>query len=64
MRSFVCNMAMCKTLNFTKCSRVFYIIIANYCIKSCVANPKQLLTLLLRDMVVNPMFPKRSILID
>ena len=35
-----------------KCSGVFYIIIANYCIKSCVANPKELLTSLLRDSML------------
>ena len=34
------DVGICKTLNFTKCSRVFYIIIANDCIKSCVARPK------------------------
>ena len=39
-RTLVSTMGICKTLNSTKCSRVFYIIIANYCIKSC-RTPKE-----------------------
>ena len=43
-------MGICKTLNFTKCSRVLYIIIANYCIKiKLCRTPKGFLTLLLGD---------------
>ena len=40
IRTLVSNMGICKTLNFTKSSRVFYIIIANYCMKSC-RRPKE-----------------------
>ena len=40
IRTLVSNVGICKTLNFTKYSRVFCIIIADYCIKSCVARPK------------------------
>ena len=52
-------MSICETLNFTNCSRVLYHY-SKLLHKKLCRTSKEVLTLLLRDMVVNPMFPKRS----
>ena len=59
----VFNMGICKTLNFTK---MFSYILNHYSKlwHKKLLHAQKILTLLLREMVVNPMFPKCSILID